>query len=59
MVRIRFPPAESHQRTELGEFRPREGSFPMDSSRSFGNDHLIDRLAVGIAGVDRHSFIPV
>ena len=28
MVRIRFPPAESHQRTELGEFRPREGGFP-------------------------------
>jgi transposase len=22
------PPAESHQRTELGEFRPREGGFP-------------------------------
>jgi hypothetical protein len=33
MVRIRFPPAESHQRTELGEFRPREGGFPMVSSR--------------------------
>jgi hypothetical protein len=70
MVRIRFPPAESHQRTELSEFRPREGGFPMVSSRSFGNDHLIDRLAAGIAGapggyrptpfgVDRHSFIPV
>ena len=28
MVRIRFPPAESHQRTELSEFRPREGGFP-------------------------------
>src|SRR6516162_8665447 len=40
----------SHQRTELGEFRPREGGFPMVSSRSFGNDHLIDRLAAGIAG---------
>src|SRR5271169_926191 len=31
-VRIQFPPAESHQRTELGEFRPREGGFPMVSS---------------------------
>ena len=41
---------ESHQRTELGEFRPRESGFPMVSSRSFGNDHLIDRLAAGIAG---------
>src|SRR6266566_3840657 len=27
MVRIRSPPAESHQRTELGEFRPREAGF--------------------------------
>ena len=28
MVRLRLPPAESHQRTELGEFHPREGGFP-------------------------------
>jgi hypothetical protein len=49
-VRILLPPAVSQQRTELGEFSPREGGFPMVSSRSFGNDHLIDRLAAGIAG---------
>jgi hypothetical protein len=53
IVRIHLPPAESHQRTELGEFRPREGGFPMVSSRSFGNGHLIDRLAAGIAGAAR------
>jgi hypothetical protein len=47
-VRIHLPPAESHQQTELSEFRPREGGFPMVSSRSFGNDHLIDRLAAGL-----------
>ena len=28
VVRIHLPPAESHQRTELGEFHPREGGFP-------------------------------
>jgi len=48
MVRIRFPPAESHQRTELGEFRPREGGFPMVSSRSFGNDLLIGLVSAGM-----------
>src|SRR6516162_3379869 len=47
-VRIRLPPAESHQRTELGEFRPREGGFPMVSSRSFGNDLLIGLVSAGM-----------
>jgi hypothetical protein len=55
MVRIRLPPAESHQRTELREFRPMEGGFLMVSSRSFGNDHLIDRLAASIAGANATS----
>ena len=38
----------SHQRTELGEFRPREGGFPMVSSRSFGNDLLIGLVSAGM-----------
>jgi hypothetical protein len=39
LVRIRFPPAESHEQTALGEFRPREGGFPMHPSERGRSGH--------------------
>jgi hypothetical protein len=34
-----FPPAESHQRTDFGEFRPREGGFTMHPSERGRSGH--------------------